>query len=241
MIALPAVLALAGAAVWIARLLSRDASREMELRRALELNTLLFRDTHHRVKNNLQSVQSLVRMQNIPDEAKLDLQGRIAAMTAVHEHIYRLDRYTEVAAEQLIPDIVAPVVKAFGDRAKVRYDIDPMVVDRDHATPLALLVNEVVTNALKYGYPDDRAGNIAISLHREDKMSRLTISDDGVGFDPANVLTGMGTRLIRGMVTQLHGSYSYSNAAGTTFSAEIELGIGPAQAAARTQHAMAAG
>src|SRR4029079_13290744 len=85
LLGLPVALALAGGAVWIVRLLMRDERRKAELEHTLEINKLLFRDTHHRVKNNLQSVQSLVTMQNIPKEAKVDLQGRIAAMTAVHE------------------------------------------------------------------------------------------------------------------------------------------------------------
>ena len=75
--------ALAAAALWIARLLRQSVRRQAEIAQALETNKLLFRDIHHRVKNNLQSVQSLVRMQNIPEQAKRDLQGRIAAMTAV--------------------------------------------------------------------------------------------------------------------------------------------------------------
>ena len=223
LLGLPVALALAGGALWIVRLLMRDEKRKAELEHTLEINKLLFRDTHHRVKNNLQSVQSLVSMQNIPREAKADLQGRIAAMTAVHEHIYRLDRYSDVAAEQLIPDIVAPVLKTFGGTADAVYELDPIIVDRDHATPLALLVNEVVTNALKYGYPDGRPAAIHITLKHEGERSHLTIADDGVGFDPATATAGMGTRLIRAMVAQLQGSYAYSNGQGASFSADIAL------------------
>jgi two-component system, sensor histidine kinase PdtaS len=223
LLGLPVALALAGGAIWIVRLLMRDEKRKGELERTLEINKLLFRDTHHRVKNNLQSVQSLVSMQNIPKAAKADLQGRIAAMTAVHEHIYRLDRYSDVAAEQFIPDIVAPVLKTFGGEADAVYDLDPIIVDRDHATPLALLVNEVVTNALKYGYPDGRPAKIHITLKHQGERSHLTIADDGVGFDPAAVTAGMGMRLIHAMVSQLHGSYAYTNGRGASFAADIIL------------------
>lgn len=224
LLALPTALALVAASIWIARLLQRDAGRQLELTQALKANTLLFRDTHHRVKNNLQSVQSLVRMQDIPDDAKMDLQGRIAAMTAVHEHIYRLDQYREVEAHQFIPAIVEPLVRTYGADVRFEYDIAPLAVDRDHATPLALLVNEVVTNALKYAFPNHRAGMIRISLKPADnERGILTISDDGVGFDTGNATAGMGSRLVRGMVVQLEGTSSYVKENGTRFTADISL------------------
>ena len=238
LIALPIGAALAAASIWISRLLRRDARRQQELADALRMNTLLFRDTHHRVKNNLQSVQSLVRMQDIPEDAKADLQRRIAAMTAVHEHIYRLDQYTEVEAHQFIPAIVEPLHQTFDVQIAFAYDIDPLMVERDHATPLALLVNEVVTNALKYAFPDGRAGAIHISLKPSgEQRSRLVIADDGIGFDPAVVAGGMGSRLIRGMVTQLEGTFSYTHEGGTTFSADLVLRSGagsPQKAAAKS-------
>ena len=224
LVAFPIAAALVAAAVWIAGLLRRDAKRKQELVTALRLNTQLFRDTHHRVKNNLQSVQSLVRMQDIPDEAKADLQRRIAAMTAVHEHMYRLDQYVDVEAQQFVPAIVEPLRETYGSRVTFSFDIDPITVDRDHATPLALLINEVATNALKYAFPDGRQGHLSLSLKDGDRhRSRLVIQDDGVGFDPNKVVSGMGSRLIRGMVTQLQGDYAYAHGEGTTFLADIAL------------------
>ncbi|MEI9899659.1 MAG: histidine kinase dimerization/phosphoacceptor domain -containing protein [Hyphomicrobium sp.] len=82
--------------IWIALLLNRDARRRDELARTIETNKLLFRELHHRVKNNLQSIQSLVTLQNIPPAAKSDMRNRIAAMAAVHEHLYRSDQYDVV-------------------------------------------------------------------------------------------------------------------------------------------------
>lgn len=224
LIAALAAAALAAAAVWIGRLLRRDARRQALLLQTLETNRLLFRDIHHRVKNNLQSVQSLIRMQAIPDDIKRDLQSRIAAMTAVHEHIYRLDRYAEVSAQSLLPAIVDSQLQAFGSQVGQEFDIDPIDIDRDHATPLALLLNELVTNALKYAFPEGRPGTIRVSLKAlSPERSRFTVSDDGVGFDPEAARLGMGGRLIKAMVAQLHGSYSYSSGPGTTFTAEISV------------------
>ncbi|HEY5756453.1 MAG TPA: cache domain-containing protein [Steroidobacter sp.] len=220
--ALPTAIALAGAIVWIIKLLQRDQRRREQLTNALELNKLLVKDTHHRVKNNLQSIMSMVRMHTIPDELKTDLQTRISAMSAVHEHLYRLDQFAEVDAATLIPGIVEPLREAFALPVKVDYDIDPLVLDRDRATPLALLVSEVVTNALKYAFPEGRHGHIAIGFkHRPNGDIVLTVSDDGVGFEPAKVSNGLGTRLIRAMLVQLDGSSRYSIENGTRFEATL--------------------
>jgi len=221
-IALPAILGLGAASIWITRLLRRDARQQAELAIALDNNLLLLRDVHHRVKNNLQSIQSLVRLQPIPQQVKTDLQSRIAAMTAVHEHIYRLDQYAEVSANLLIPAIVEPLVKVFDSAVRIELDIDPIEIDRDHATSLALLINELVTNSLKYAFPDNRDGVIRVSLKATgDGRCVLSVVDDGVGFDPEASAPGMGSRLIRGMLVQLNGSHTYDTSAGTSFVAEL--------------------
>lgn len=222
--ALPLALALAGAIAWLLRLLADDQKRRAELMEALDLNRLLVKDTHHRVKNNLQAIMSMVRMHKLPGDLKSDLQNRIAAMSAVHEHLYRLDQFTEVSADTLIPGIVEPLREGFAMPVTVAYALEPVVLDRDQATPLALLVSEVVTNAMKYAFPDGREGKISIALARSpDGEATLTVRDDGVGFDEASVEKGLGSRLIRAMLLQLGGSSSSLNKDGTTFTAHWPL------------------
>jgi two-component sensor histidine kinase len=205
LLAVPTALALAAAIIWIMRLLRKDELRRAQLVEALEHNRMLVRDTHHRVKNNLQAIMSLVRLHPVPDDIKADLQGRVTAMTEVHEHLYRLDRFTEIDASTLLPAIVNRLTEAFASDVSVEYDIDPLVLDRDQATPLALIVNEVVTNALKYAFPDGRAGTIRVSLKDEgDGTILLAVGDDGPGFDPQTVKPGLGTRLVKAMLRQLH-------------------------------------
>jgi two-component sensor histidine kinase len=204
LLAVPTALALAGAIIWIVTLLRKDERRHAQLVHALEHNRMLVRDTHHRVKNNLQALMSLIRLHPVPEDIKDDLQGRVSAMTQVHEHLYRLDRFTEIDATTLIPAIVGRLTEAFASKVDVTYDIDPLVIDRDHATPLALIVNEVVTNALKYAFAGGRAGKLSVALKAEENgWTRLTIADDGPGFDPATIKPGLGTRLIKAMLRQL--------------------------------------
>ena len=220
--ALPTALALLGTIAWTLRLLRSDQIRRAQLVEALELNRMLVRDTHHRVKNNLQAIMSMVRMHGLPEQLKSDLQMRITAMSAVHEHLYRLDTFSEVASQSLVPAIVEPLVEGFSNVAEVQYDIDPLVLNRDHATPLALLINELVTNSLKYAFPNRHAGRILVSLKRDPtKNVSLTVSDNGVGFDPRTPSKTLGARLIQAMVTQLNGTSAYRFDHGTTFEAKF--------------------
>jgi two-component sensor histidine kinase len=212
------------AGTWIRHLHARDAAKSARLSEALEENQLLMREIHHRVKNNFQSVQALIRTQQLPKEMQQSLLDRISAMIAVHEQIYRHDQFSAVSARTLIPAVVDTLLVACGDRVGVRYDIDDIAISADHATPLALLANEVVTNALKYAFPEGRKGAISISLKRlSGNRACLVVADDGVGFDTTASPTGMGTRLVRGVVSQLHGEYMYERRNGTIFTAEIEI------------------
>ena len=216
--AVPTALALAGAIAWIVSLLRANEQRSRDLAQALQLNQMLVRDTHHRVKNNLQAIMSMVRMHALPDELKASLQHRIAAMSAVHEHLYRLDQFVEVDASTLIPGIIEPLRETSAHPVEIDYDIDPVILDRDNATPLALLVSELVTNSLKYAVAAPETLKISISFKRQDPGSiALVIEDNGRGFDASAPSTGLGRRLVRAMVTQLGGTSEYTFEKGTRF------------------------
>ncbi|UYO00163.1 MAG: hypothetical protein KIT02_02740 [Devosia sp.] len=221
----PVVLGLIGGGLWVVRLLRRDAARRDELQSALDTNTLLFREIHHRVKNNLQSVQSLVRMQDMPRGAKLDLQSRLGAMAAVHQYIYRHDSYADIDAHDLIPVVADEVAHAYGAEIGLDFDIDHVAVDHDHVTPLSLLLSELITNALKYAFADGRSGRIAIGLDDQGQgRARLTVSDNGVGMgEQPETPASMGMRLIRGVVHQMGGNYAFTSDGGTRFEADLAL------------------
>lgn len=214
----PVIIGLALGSWWIVVLLNRDTRNAEQL-------TMLFREIHHRVKNNMASVQALVRMQNIPDEAKRDLQSRFAAMAAMHEHIYRHDGYAGVSAKELVPAIVEQVNAAYGSTAAIEYDIADVEVGHDQATPLALLLSELVTNALKYAFPDGRRGTISIVVSPADQSgrSRLVVRDNGEGMPDTDARSSMGMRLVRGVVVQLQGDFEFRNDGGTVFEANVVL------------------
>ena len=220
----PIILGLILGCWWIIKLLTRDARQASELRAAADLNTMLFREIHHRVKNNLQSVQALVRLQNIPEVAKRDLEARFAAMAAMHEHIYKHDRYEDIDAHDFVPAVVDQVKVAYGSSADLVYDIEHLAVDRDHATPLALLLSELVTNAFKYAFPDGSHGVVTIVLKGlENGAALLIVRDNGIGMDINGDRPSMGMRLIKGVVAQMGGTYSFRTTDGLIFEAQLSL------------------
>ncbi|SMQ63929.1 signal transduction histidine kinase [Devosia lucknowensis] len=227
-IAAPILVGLIVGGLWIIRLLRRDAARREELEAANETNVLLFREIHHRVKNNLQSVQSLVRMQDMPKNAKIDLQSRLSAMAAMHEHIYKHDRYEDIDAHDLVRVVVDEVIHAYGADVAVNYELDHAPVDRDHATPLSLLLSELVTNALKYAFADGRQGAITVTLRdKGGGRADLIVADDGVGIgEVPDAPASMGLRLIRGVVSQMGGTYRYVSENGTRFEGDLALATG---------------
>ena len=117
------------------------------------------------------------------------------------------------------------MIGAYGGGVQVDFDLAPLSVSNDRATALALLVNEVVSNSLKYAFETQKRGRIEISLHQDETgdMSSLTITDNGIGFDPATATKGTGTKLMEGSLRQLDGSYTLDGDDGTRFSARLKL------------------
>ncbi len=228
MLSIVGVMIIGAAAVvgwWVRHLLRAQEQQSAQLAKALETNEMLLREIHHRVKNNLQSVMSLVRLQMRGSEGVDALNSRIKSMIAVHEQIYKHDAYSEIDAAELIRAVVCSAVTAHEAKLHVEFDLQSQPVSADKATALALLVNEVVTNAIKYAYPAGDEGNLWIALTEQDALgqSLLTIADEGVGFDVGAVTVGTGTRLVDGSVRQLHGSYEFQSRGGTRFSATVKL------------------
>jgi len=224
-VAVPLALFLAVLA-WITfQWLTRDARQREQLATALEANQMLFREIHHRVKNNLQAVSSLVNLQKIDPHAKQEMTHRIQAMVAVHEQIYRNDQFGLVDASAYIPAIIGKLVESYGREVKVTYDLEPMEVDREHALPLGLVANEVVSNAMKYAFPDNRDGVLAVTLKKSEdgRMGVLAIHDNGIGFDPETSSKGTGSKLINGLAAQIHGESGYHFENGTKFEMRFPL------------------
>jgi two-component sensor histidine kinase len=224
-VALPLALFLAFLAWTTFRWLARETRQKDQLAAALESNQMLFREIHHRVKNNLQAVNSLVNLQKIDPGAKQEMSHRIQAMVAVHEQIYRNDQFGLVDASAYIPAIIGKLVESYGREVKLNYDLEAIEVDREHALPLGLVANEVVSNAIKYAFPDNRDGTLTVTLKKTEDGGTgiLTIHDDGIGFDPETSAKGTGSKLIDGLVAQIQGETGYHFEQGTRFEMRFPL------------------
>lgn len=200
--------------VWIVRLLRADGKRRLALEHALERNNILLREIHHRVKNNLQAVASLVRLQPLPEESKQDMARRIAAMVAVHEQIYGADRFDLVDVAPYTERLVKEVAAGFRKDVRVETHLDSLIVGPDQALPLGLIINEALSNAFKHAFADDSSGRLAVRLLNEGARGRLVIEDDGPGYK-TDGRRGMGSRLIEGFVAQLQGTLNIDSDNGT--------------------------
>jgi two-component sensor histidine kinase len=188
---------------------------ESELRKSLQEQKALLREVYHRVKNNLQVVSSLVNLQvsrakNEHERTALrTTQDRIHALSMVHSNLYDTPELHQVKLQDFVPQLCEYLRQAQGESAanvQIEYDIDPLRNDPERAVPLALLITEVVTNALKQGWPDGSEGLLMIRLKLEgDDTVVMTIADNGSTTESASQ-ESLGGRLIHAFAKQLGGT-----------------------------------
>jgi two-component sensor histidine kinase len=206
----PIALALFGGALWTARLLNRSAAQQQSLQQALDRNQLLFNEIHHRVKNNLQSVSALVQLHPIDVELKREIAGRLTAMSAVHEQMYRSGNFETVRMKDYLHTLLEGVRSGNDPRVKLVEDVSEVEFDRDRAGSLGLIVNEILTNAFKHAFaPEAVDPQIRIAFRRDGENAVLEVIDNGRGFDPKEPVKGIGRRLIGALTAQLRGTSGF--------------------------------
>jgi len=227
---LPVMIGLGMLSVWVIRLLQRDEKMRASLAAAVERNNLLMREIHHRTKNNLQSVASLIKLQPISEDAKSAMTARIAAMSALHEQAYRSDQYSEVNLREYLLALIDSIRRTGPDGIGFSTELADIEVDRDLAQPLGLIVNEVVSNAVKHAFHGRDGGRISVDLRLiAADRAELVIGDNGPGFAPTGTETGMGSRLIRAFAQQLGNDYVYGRDNGTRFAIRFPAKRGAAE------------
>lgn len=209
---------------------------KMEIASRIEEKETLLKEVHHRVKNNLQTISSLLSMQarNIDDENVKSLikgsQNRVVSMAIVHEMLYnRDDSLSKVAVKpyvQELCDYLFSSLKGSLKNIEIDVDIPEISLSIDTIIPLGIIINETVTNAIKYAFPNENAGAITIKLKKgSGKKFILTINDNGVGFPEISNLKNsksLGLRLIYNLTRQLKGTISKTNNKGTSYKIEFE-------------------
>ncbi|HJW95618.1 MAG TPA: PAS domain S-box protein [Thermoanaerobaculia bacterium] len=205
---------------------------EEQIQTSLREKEALLREIHHRVKNNLQITSSLLRLQaaNIGDAHARSIfdetQLRIRSMALVHEKLYQAKNLTRINFGDYVRTLGELLFKSFAVEPKaVSLDVTgaDVFLDIDTAVPCGLVVNEIVSNALKHAFPGGR-GTIDVRLERNDGTCVMTIRDNGVGLPPQFDLQSidtLGLQLVRGLVQQIDGTLEVRSIAGTEFRIEF--------------------
>ena len=184
--------------------------RTAELQEALQRQTVLAHEIDHRVKNNLQMIASLVVMQTrtISDPETQDslkaMLARVEALSTAHRRLYQTKDATSFDLADFIRDLVGDLVSAFGDgKLDLHLDLQHHDMPADKAAPLALIVNELVTNALKHAFNGREGGTLGIRVKKPNGRLRIEVSDDGHGMNGATDESSLGLRLVNSLARQL--------------------------------------
>jgi len=203
---------------------------EEALLATVEEKTALLKEVHHRVKNNLQIVSSLLNLQarKVKNESALETlgetQGRIRAMALLHETLYREGNATGVNCKVYFNHLCAHLCRAYEqmtERIRVTVDVVPvgLELDVDVAIPCGLIVNELVTNSFKHAFPDGRSGEITVTLHTvDDGQVILAVVDDGIGLQAGRDYqqsATLGTQLVTGLAKQISATLEVQSDHGT--------------------------
>jgi two-component sensor histidine kinase len=212
------------------RKLQAEADRGMleAARRRAEVQDTLLRELHHRVKNSLMAVQSLVHMRGGGADRDQVLQQRVMAIAQVHDLLHVSEFVSRLDVAAFLRGLLAnPAIVPPERDVALTCDADPVEASVDAAVPLALAVVELVTNALKHAFPDDRRGSIQVTLRDLGATAVLTVEDDGIGLPDAGCRSRTsGLRLVDRLVGQLRGRLDITADRGTCFTLTFPLGRG---------------
>jgi two-component sensor histidine kinase len=201
---------------------------EKELMEASQQKVIMMKEIHHRVKNNLAIVISMLSLQARnnpnPELGKIirDIEMRIRSMALIHEHLYRSENLDRIPLDQYLRSLSTIILGTFSHPGiELDLELDAVNVSLETALPIGLITNELITNAVKYAFPDVQQGNIRIDLKRRDShLVELLIADNGIGlpkhfdFQKASSLGMFITRLL---IEQLNAQIQIGNGKGASF------------------------
>jgi two-component sensor histidine kinase/HAMP domain-containing protein len=219
--------------VWIAQNILHQKMIERQLRSSIEEKEVLLREVHHRVKNNLQVICSLLKLQasdaDGTDVARRleDSERRVRTMALIHEQLYRSGDLARVNFAEYVEALAKNVVASAGSSGRsftLHVDVEPIALDLDVAILCGLILNELLANALKHAFPQHRQGAISVRFERRDRRAILSVADDGVGMaaQPAAPST-LGLRLVRAFARQLGADTTLEDTQGTRVTVAFDV------------------
>jgi PAS domain S-box-containing protein len=202
---------------------------EEQIRASLKEKEVLLKEIHHRVKNNLQVISSLLYLQskNIQDSQTFEMfqesQNRVRSMALVHERLYQSPDLTRIDFAEYVRSLANHLFRSYGVNTnviKLKINVDDVFLGVDTAIPCGLIINELVSNSLKHAFPDGGEGEVRIELRADDGQLMLMVSDNGVGF-PQDLdfrdTGSLGLQLVNTLVEQIEGTIELDRSDGTAF------------------------
>jgi len=200
-----------------------------QIESSLKEKEVLLREIHHRVKNNLQIISSMLNIQSsyiIDKKSQIifeESRNRVRSMALIHEKLYQNESLSKLNLKEYVKELVDNLMKSYKDinQIDVEIKINEIFLNADTAIPLGLIINELVSNSFKYAFPGERKGKIMLSIFPiSSNRFRMTVKDDGIGlpgnFDFNNTDT-LGLQLVNSLVSQLDGEIVLQNESGTQF------------------------
>lgn len=208
---------------------------EVALRRSLDEKEALLKEVHHRVKNNLQVISSILNLQSgyVKDPLTKDMlkesQNRVRSMAWIHESLYRTEDVSSVAFDKYLEKLGQNLFLSYrmdNQLVELRFNTENVQLDLDRAIPCALMINELVSNSLKYAFPEGRKGEIELSLKARGTQIELTVRDNGIGLPESIDITAtdsLGLQLVSTLADQINGTLTLTRKDGTTFTLVFEI------------------
>lgn len=203
---------------------------EAQLRISISEKEILLKEVHHRVKNNLQVISSLLNFQadSLTDEKARrmfqDTRSRIKSIALIHERLYQSEDLTHIDFADYVRGLMDDLFESYGvarDRVTLQVAVDSVTLDVDTLVNCGFIVSELVSNALKYAFPNERRGRISISMRSESPgRNVLRVADDGVGLPATSSnskTSSLGLKLVRGLAKEIGGELDVQSDGGATF------------------------
>lgn len=213
--------------------ITKTKKAEEEIKRSLHEKDMLVKEIHHRVKNNLTILSSLLNLQSsyIKDETSKNIfkesQNRARSMAIIHELLYKTEDLKRINFGDYIHTLTTELFRAYvaDDRIKLNMDVEEVMVDINTAIPLGLIVNELVSNSMKHAFPENRRGTITIAFNLNEGVYSLVVADDGVGF-PEDMdiqkTDSLGLRIVNMLTEQIEGDIKVERENGTKITIEFK-------------------
>ncbi|MES2565751.1 MAG: PAS domain S-box protein [Bacteroidota bacterium] len=215
--------------------ITENKRNEEKITQSLKEKDILLKEVHHRVKNNMQVISSILNLQSsyVKDNYALNLlkecQNRIKSMAFIHESLYQTKNFESVNFSEYVTTLSKNLVHTYSistKKIKLILTLDNLFLSLDASIPCGLIINEIISNSLKYAFPDNRDGIIFVTLRVIKKQVKIEVGDNGIGIpesiDVKNTQT-LGLQLVETLVEQLNGTLNLKRKNGTTFSIEFKI------------------